>query len=259
MTEVWRLLLDERVPGVRNMALDRAIQLSVESGDAPPTVRLYRWARPTATIGRFQDPGSIDLARCAALGVDVARRFTGGRGVLHDDELTYAVIARRSDGVPAGIAASYAFLSRGLAETYAALGVEATLTSRDRGVRGSAACYLHSTQADLSVGLRKLSGSAQVWHRDTVLQHGSVVLSRDVETEAAVFRLDAEHEALLRAKATSLQEMLGASPDVTAVCEAAIRGFAAGLEIALEEGSLTRHETELADELEESVVVPGSE
>lgn len=255
MPDAWRLILDGPVAGVRNMALDRAIQLSVDAGDAPPTLRLYRWKRPTVTLGRFQDAASVDLALCDTLGVDVVRRFTGGRGVLHDDELTYAVIARRADGVPQGISASYAYLCRGLVETYRLLGVGAEVTQRDAGVKGSAACYLHATPADLSVDARKLSGSAQVWHRDTVLQHGSFVRSRDVAREARVFRLDESHADLLERSAVALDEIVPVLPDVSALCDAAAKGFARGLGIEFVSGGPTAAELSRADELEDEVTV----
>ncbi len=80
-------------------------------------------------------------------------------------------------------------LCGGLVEAYRELGVEAALTARPRGDGSSAACYLHATAADLSLGALKLSGSAQVWHGSTVLQHGSFIVSRDVDREARVFGL----------------------------------------------------------------------
>ena len=137
------------------MALDRAVQLAHHAGDSPPTLRLYEWTRPTVTLGRFQDAGQIDGEFCSAHGIDVVRRQTGGRGVLHDDEVTYSIVAGVADGIPRGTSGSYATLCGGLAEAYARLGVDAALTARSRGSRDSAACYLHATRADLSLGLQE--------------------------------------------------------------------------------------------------------
>ncbi|MDP2182666.1 MAG: biotin/lipoate A/B protein ligase family protein, partial [Actinomycetota bacterium] len=201
----WRLIV-ETLPGdgAWNMALDRAIQMSRVAGEAPATLRIYGWKRPTVTLGRFQDTGSVDLEACRRYGVDVVRRFTGGRGVLHADEVTYSVVAAVGDGVPRGTAASYAHLCAALVEAYRRLGLaEASLTPRPRGSSASGACYLHATSADLSVGIRKLSGSAQVWMGDAVLQHGSLVMTRDTAREAEVFGLSpAEGEALQESTAT---------------------------------------------------------
>ncbi|MDP2401547.1 MAG: hypothetical protein Q8M66_06170, partial [Actinomycetota bacterium] len=157
---VWRLLVDEPADGVWNMAVDRAIQLERATGLVPATLRLYGWSRPTVTLGRFQDVAGLDEAACMRHGVDMIRRATGGRGVLHDDEVTYSVIAALDDGVPRGVAASYRYLGAGLVATYRNLGVEADLTARPRDDSRSSACYLHATGADLSVGVAKLSGSA---------------------------------------------------------------------------------------------------
>lgn len=228
------------------MAIDRAIQFAHAAGEAPPTVRLYGWNPPTVTLGRFQDASSVDLDACARSGVSVVRRFTGGRGVLHDDEVTYSVVAGTRDGVPRGVAASYRHLCTGLAGAYSALGVDAELTSRPRGCGSSAACYLHATHADLSVGTSKLAGSAQVWHADTVLQHGSFTRTRDLGREAEVFRLDDVQSAELAATTATLQDILGVAPSVTEIVDAVAAGLVAGLGIELYPGELTVFELELA-------------
>jgi lipoate-protein ligase A len=245
----WRLILDGPVEGARNMALDRAVLASAAAGFAPPTLRLYRWEVPTVTLGRFQPLEQVDLDACARRGFDVARRPTGGRGVLHDDELTYSVVAGVAEGVPRGTAASYRYLSAALAEAYRSLGVPAELTARQRGRKGAGACYLHTTQADLSLGAAKLSGSAQVWKGDTVLQHGCFVISRDVAAEAEVFGLPvAEADDLARFTAT-LEAALGHRPSLEDIVAAVVDAFERTLGIALEPGSPTPEETALADRL----------
>ncbi len=237
------------------MARDRAVQLAVEAGEAPPTLILYRWARPTVTLGRFQKLESVDLGACERYGVDVVRRFTGGRGVLHDDELTYAVVARVEDGVPRGVAASYRYLCEALAESYRLLGVGAELTERDRGETSSGACYLQTTRADLSLGALKLSGSAQVWAGDTVLQHGSFTVSRDVEREAAVFRLDPEQAAHLSAGTATIEQATGARPSSEELERAVIAGFERALGVVLEPGELSGPELARRESLLASTAV----
>jgi lipoyl(octanoyl) transferase len=239
----WRLVVDPApAAGVWNMAVDRAIQSAREQGRVGPTLRIYTWARPTVSLGRFQDVSGIDVDLCQRHGIDIVRRFTGGRGVLHADEVTYSVVASTDDGVPRGVAASYRHLCSGLAEAYRILGVEAALTQRPRGDRGSSACYLHATPADLSVGVRKLSGSAQVWLGTTVLQHGSFTISRDVSLEAEVFRLDEEARRALDMTTATLADSTGAGLTHGEVADAVRRGFETGLGISLLEGGLTPHE-----------------
>lgn len=246
---VWRLLVDGALDGRLNMALDRAIQLAREEGSAPPTVRLYRWVRPTVTLGKFQPIEGVDLDECARYGVDVARRFTGGRGVLHDDELTYSVVASVDDGVPRGVAASYRVLCAALVEAYTALGVAAELTSHDGTRSSSAACYLATTRADLSLGAMKLSGSAQVWHGETVLQHGSFTVSRDLGREAAVFRLANDEVAAMQARTVTLLDAMGRRPESDGLVRAVVAAFERTLDVRLVVGQLTAREAQLAGEL----------
>jgi lipoate-protein ligase A len=239
VTARWRLVLDGPTDAAENMARDRAIQLAVETGDSLPTLRLYRWERPTVTLGRHQRVEGVDLGLCEQLGIDVVRRFTGGRGVLHDDEITYSVVARVADGVPRGVAASYRYLCEPLAYAFRALGVDAAVTERDRGVGTSSSCYLATSRADLSVGALKLSGSAQVWYGGTVLQHGSFTLSRDVSREARVFRLDDEHARLLEEGAATIETVSGTRPSLDGIRLAIITEFERVLDLSFAPGALS--------------------
>jgi len=249
VTPLWRLIVDGPVDGALNMALDRAAQLCREDGSAPPTLRLYRWARPTVTLGRFQTDDAVDSGACARHGVDVAHRSTGGRGVLHDDEVTYSVVASVSDGMPRGVTASYRLLSGALALAYRKLGIGAELTHHDRVSAPSQACYLATTRADLSLGALKLSGSAQVWKGETVLQHGSFTRSRDVAREAEVFRLDAEESRMLAQHTATMSGVLDSVPSITDIEAAVAEAFAEALAITLAPGDWSPSEARLAAEL----------
>ncbi len=247
MTSSWRLIVDDGpADGAWNMALDRAIQLSCDAGDSPPTLRLYRWKRPTVTLGRFQKPATIDREYCASNGIDVVRRFTGGRGVLHDHELTYSIVCGTRDGIPRGVAASYRVLCAGLAEAYRLLGVDAALTASERGDRNSAACYLHATSADLSIGAQKLSGSAQVWSGDTVLQHGSFTIRRDVAIERRVFLLDDDAAVLLEARTATLSDLVEPEPTIEQISQAVVSGVSSALGIRFVADRPTAFEEALA-------------
>jgi lipoate-protein ligase A len=242
----WRLIVDGALPGALNMAIDRAVLDARRDGVSAPTLRLYRWEVPTVTLGRFQKLEQVDLEECDRRGFDVVRRPTGGRGVLHDDELTYSVIAHTEDGVPRGVAASYRYLSAALARAYRTLGVEAGLTHRSRGPVDSGACYLHATQADLSLGAAKLSGSAQVWSGDGVLQHGSFVRTRDIRAESDVFRLGERERGALAASTATLSDAMGRVPSLEEVTQAAICAFEEVLGIELRPGALSPDEARSA-------------
>jgi lipoate-protein ligase A len=253
---VWRLIVDGRVDGALNMAIDRTLLAGRADGTAPPTLRLYRWRRPTVTLGRFQPESQVDLAACGRRGFDVARRPTGGRGVLHDDELTYGVTAAVADGVPRGVTASYRHLCAALARAYQLLGVAAELTARPRGEKAAGACYLHATAADLSLGAAKLSGSAQVWKDDAVLQHGSFVISRDAVAESEVFRLGASQAIALRKGTATLAGSLDVAPSPEDVADAVRSSFAEVLGIDLEPGRLTEGEERRAHALAPQHTIP---
>src|SRR5262245_2885472 len=95
----WKLITDGPLDGVRNMAIDAALLEEVENATTPRTiVRFYSWRIPTISLGRNQKPEkAVDVEYCRANGIDIVHRPTGGRAVLHDDELTYAVISNDSD------------------------------------------------------------------------------------------------------------------------------------------------------------------
>lgn len=252
MTSRWRLIIDEPAPGPWNMAVDRAILNAHERGDVLPTLRLYRWVRPTVSLGRFQGLGDVDLEVCAIEGIDVCRRPTGGRGVLHDDEVTYAIVAGLDDGLPRGVSASYRMLCGALVEAYRMIGISAELTARPRGDRASGACYLHATHADLSLGAAKLSGSAQVWSGSTCLQHGSFVLTRDCAREARVFGLDEGGVRALERDTDTIAGALGYRLGETELIEALVAGIAAGLHASFEQAELSIAERLAAEREAES-------
>ncbi len=245
MSARWRLILDGACDGAWNMAVDAALLRSGAEG-GPPTLRLYRWRVPTVTLGRYQPRSEVDAGACERHGVDVVRRATGGRGVLHDDELTYSVVASPACGLPRGVRASYEYLGRALVAAYARLGVRAQLTASRRGRKGSAACYLSATQADLSLEGAKLSGSAQVWSDGTCLQHGSFVISRDTVREAEVFRLDAEAAGALDREAVTILGATGRRPGLEELAAAVAGGFADALGAVLEPDALSQSEQEAA-------------
>jgi lipoate-protein ligase A len=241
-------MMDGPADGAWNMAVDRAVLAARAAGTAPPTLRLYWWRVPTASLGRFQSAGDVDLEACRELGFDVVRRPTGGRGVLHDHELTYSMVGALDDGIPPGVAASYRWLSGPLLIAYHALGVDAALATRSRGER-SAACYLHATHADLSLGAAKLSGSAQVWDGTAVLQHGSFVIDRDVMVEARLFRLEDQERRLLVKKTATLARALGREPGREEIAEAVVEAVGRDFGVTLERGALSAAEHDHASRL----------
>jgi len=256
---VWRLIVNGPAEGAWNMAVDRAMLDAHRAEEAPATLRLYVWNRPTVTIGRFQKLETVDREYCAAEGLGLARRPTGGRGVLHDHEITYSIVAGVRDGLPRGVAASYRVLCGALVEAYRELGVPAEMTARERGSSATGACYLHATAADLSLDAAKLSGSAQVWNADSCLQHGSFVITRDVAREACVFGLGRSDARVLAASTATLSDALGAPPSSAQIIDAVKTGVRRVLGVHLEETDLSETESEHARTCVEQYRVPISD
>src|SRR5512137_863075 len=91
-TSNWRLLYTPASPGAWNMAVDEAILEPIGRGESLPTLRLYAWSPPCLSLGVAQAYADVDLVRLRSRGWDVVRRITGGRAILHTDELTYSVV-----------------------------------------------------------------------------------------------------------------------------------------------------------------------
>jgi lipoate-protein ligase A len=192
----------------------------------PPVLRLYTWARPALSLGRFQPDDDVDRAACRARGVEVVRRPTGGKALLHGSDLTYAVALARPTGSAGHVDALYRTLAGALVAGLARLGVDATIGAA-RGPDGPA-CFAAAQGADLRVGERKLCGSAQVQRGAVVLQHGSILLDRLPFDELDL--LHAPRDRSLLARTVTLRE-LGAPADAPTVAAAIAAGFAETLHL----------------------------
>jgi lipoate-protein ligase A len=129
--ETWRLLNDPPLPGPRNMARDEALLRAVGAGETPPVLRLYAWSPPTLSLGFGQRAADADRARLAERGWGLVRRLTGGRAILHTDELTYCIVLPADHALAQGsVVESYRRISAALAEAVAALGANTGRTRR---------------------------------------------------------------------------------------------------------------------------------
>lgn len=176
----WRLIDTPPATGAFNMALDAALMESVLAG-GEPVVRFYRWSPPCLSLGRNQPAaGLYDEGALRARGIDVVRRPTGGRAVLHDRELTYSVVM--PDGTLGSPRTAYATINRALVVGLRALGVDAALkgASAARAAAPSIApCFREPAEGEVVVAGRKLVGSAQYRESGVTLQHGSLLLEGD--------------------------------------------------------------------------------
>lgn len=263
----WRWLQSGKGSPAYNMAVDEAILIAHSEGKVPPTLRFYGWDPATLSIGYFQKAEKdIDVQAVREQGLGFVRRATGGRAVLHDSELTYSIIVTEDyPGLPKNVTEAYRVLSQGLLNGFIHLGLDAhmvNLASEEEKAKydsmGSSACFDSPSWYELVVEGRKVAGSAQMRHRDTVLQHGSILLDLDAKQLFSLlkFRTEALRERLeksFESKAVAINELLRerGRPAVTLEqVEAAFRqGIAEGMNIVLEPGKLTEEEEELAQQL----------
>ena len=256
---VWRLLLDFDRPGAWHMAVDEALQTCLVPGRDRPVLRLYSWAPACLSLGYAQPVADVDLAACARASLDLVRRPSGGRAVLHDRELTYAVVAPIDDPTVGGtIAQSYRAIAHGLLAGLHALGVAAVLApgspAGDLAARRSGACFAAATRHELTWQGRKLAGSAQVRRGGVLLQHGSLLLDRgrvglaDLLHSADTAGTTALADHLASASATVADALGAGLPPAAAAAEVA-PAFAAALGLTVTPDDLTPAEVALAGEL----------
>jgi len=256
MHEPYRFLHTGFQSAALNMAIDESIHLHHLQDSVPPTLRVFRWQKPSISLGRFQSvEREIDSSRCQELGVELVRRPTGGRAVYHCDEFTYSIVIGKKYGVPSGVVAAYGYLAQGLLAALQNLGIHAELSDERVSKHPSAACFASSTQADLTSGGFKLVGSAQVWKDDALLQQGSLPLDDRSAEFFSMLRYPAEEArqqalALYREKTTPLHSFA-----VHALWEQVATAFRTGFSTALQAefvpGELSSSEWELAHQLVE--------
>lgn len=266
MEKTWRLLWTGYRSAAENMAVDEAILIAHSEGKAPPTIRFYGWNPPTLSIGYFQRvEKEVDLERLRKRGLDFVRRPTGGRAVLHDQELTYSIIVSESyPRMPRSVTQSYRVISNGLLEGFRQLGLQAEMVSladeaeKERySSMGSAACFDSPSWYELVVEGRKVAGSAQTRQRGVILQHGSILLDLDAELLFDVLRFPSDRvkermKDVFLKKAVAINQLREIPVTMEEALEAFTRGFEKGMEIQLSPGELSAYEKTLVRQLVET-------
>lgn len=240
------------------MAVDEVILESVERNIVPPSIRLYAWEPQCLSIGYAQKSTDIDFDHLTALGWDWVRRLTGGRAILHTDELTYSLAAHISDPrVSGGVLESYQRLSCALLTALHTLHIPAETQPNRTPVRNQengAICFEVPSNYEIVVQGKKLIGSAQVRRKNTILQHGSLPLRGDLTriTRALVFSGEqSRNDAAIRllSHATTAEAVLGSEISWQEALNAFIVGFQTELNIELTRSELSDHEIIRAKEL----------
>lgn len=253
----WRLIHTPPSTGAWNMAVDEAILEHIYLGKSKPTLRLYSWNPPCLSLGHAQPFKDVDAQRLKSHGWDVVRRVTGGRAILHTDELTYSVTGNADDEIlSGGVLESYNRLSKALlyAVQSLSLPVEVKEITQNGILRNNPICFEVPSSYEITVDGKKLIGSAQARKKEGVLQHGSLPLTGDLTRicDALVFedesaRQNAKERLLMRA--TTVESVLGVEISWETATQALVKGFEAELGIQFESAELSPSEIQRTDEL----------
>lgn len=180
---IWRFLNTGSQNGFHNMAIDEVLATQSVPQDKRSVFRLYQWAPYAISLGYNQNPGDMDLDKCKRDNIDVVRRPTGGRAVLHAEEITYSVtVPKDSDFFSPDILTTYNRISEGILCGLNLFGVKADLVERLPGDETSSSyknkipCFSGAAKYEIVYQNKKLVGSAQRRYEHTILQHGSILV-----------------------------------------------------------------------------------
>ena len=241
--ESWRLLVSPADTGARNLAADQAVAEHVRDGVSPSTLRFYTWRPAALSLGYGQPLTAVDTDLAHRCGIDLVRRPTGGQAILHNDELTYAVMLPRDHEFAAGgVLASYTRLSAGFERGFAALGLDARQGEWQPTASDGAGvlCFASPSTHELSAQGVKLMGSAQTRLGGALLQHGSIPFAHDPRI-FDLLRLP--RPTALR----GLRDLRSPAPTVGALIEILATGFSEALGVALMPDGLGDSERERCD------------
>ncbi len=265
MTEIWNFINTGSKNPYYNMAMDEALLNFVSRGEIDPVIRFYTWNPATLSIGYFQRlQKEIDIDKVKEKGYGLVRRQTGGRGVLHDKELTYSVIVPESHpNMPSTVTEAYKIISQGLLEGFKNLGFETYFAiprskeERDKLKQPrSSVCFDAPSWYELVVEGRKIAGSAQTRQKGVILQHGSILQDIDIDDLFDMFifkneRLKAKMKENFVQKAVAINDISNQHITLNEMENAFESGFKKGLNIDFKPLELTEKQKEEVQELEE--------
>jgi lipoate-protein ligase A len=231
---IWNLINTGFHNGSYNMEFDEAAAYRCTQSLDYPTLRFYGWKPPAISIGYNQSMDDFDTGQISTAGIDIVRRPTGGRAILHSDELTYSVVMRLDNRGPRAL---YKFINEGLVRGLKYLGVEAELTGKGTDFQefyrspSSIPCFSSSAKCEIQYRGKKLVGSAQRRYGQAILQHGSILLG---SSHRKIVDFLAPHlhqvrdtlEEEISARTIDLEEILGKRIAFSEAADALARGFA---------------------------------
>lgn len=255
----WRLLTTPPAGGSWNMAVDESILEAIGRREAPPTLRQYAWEPPCLSLGYAQQITDVDYARLEARGWQVVRRLTGGRAILHTDELTYSVIVPVDEPrLAGGVLESYQVVAGALLEALRRLSIPAESKQHPdlpaEYTSPGPVCFDVPSNYEITVNGKKLLGSAQARRREGILQHGTLPLHGDLTRIVDVLSYASQGERSaaaerLNQRGTTLEKVLGYPPVWQTVAGAFSSSFQDVLNLSLQPGGLSPAELTRAEQL----------
>lgn len=247
----WRLIYDSPMIGSHNMAIDEAIMQSVARAESNPTLRLYAWNPLCLSLGYGQRMRDADLERINDNGWDIVRRPTGGKAILHGNELTYSVSLPKDHELAQGdVVESYRRISEALMKALQFAGLSPESEKQSKGNSGlGPVCFEVPSHYEITSGGKKLIGSAQVRRREGILQHGTLPLSGDITLICDALAYETEHERQvakdsIAERATTLESVLEKKVSWDDTANWLAQGFAETFNIDFETEELSENEIE---------------
>lgn len=261
---IWHFINSGKCSASFNMALDEALLEWHSKGEIGPVLRFYEWQPATLSIGYFQSVDKeIEMDAVHKHGLGFVRRPTGGRGVLHEHELTYSVIVSESyPDMPETVTEAYRVISGGVLEGFRNLGLDAQFSvpqtvqqTDDLKKPKSAVCFDAPSWYELVVEGKKVAGSAQTRQKGVILQHGAILLSLDEEKLVSLFKFNSEEQrermrVSLPEKAVAIDRLMDRAVSVEECVEAFAEGFEEALDMQLEPLILSAQQLEFVRDIE---------
>lgn len=229
--DTLRIINDGIHRGTFNMAADEALLIELMKDADSPTLRFYQWENPTLSLGYFQKIKEINIKRCEAKGYDIVRRPTGGRAVLHWDEVTFCLV------IPAfkkGLWEIFKSIHDALGSGLNMMGISARVMPVKKYGQGThhrtSACFASPSRYELTLNGKKIAGTAQKKVGGYMLAHGSIPIKSKFKYlfEVLNFRSNEEREIAYEnavTKMTSLYDEMGVDYLFKDICNALISGF----------------------------------
>lgn len=251
----WRLILHPPYGGAWNMAVDEALLESVSGKAQPPTLRIYDWQPYTLSLGHAQQVSDVNIDELKSNGWDLVRRPTGGKAILHADELTYSLTASLDNPIVYGnVIESYRKISLALVEALTMIGLPTDSklkNSAESHLSKDPVCFQFPSDYEITFHGKKIIGSAQARKKNGILQHGSIPLHGDINRIVDILEFP-DHFSKQSAKtklinrATTVETALGNTISWTVLADAVVNGFRTELGVEFSIGKLSLEELERA-------------